>query len=63
MPFEFYIKVPVEKYIGTISKDIREFQTENNEVLPLRGTIYDLGPTLTYKKIIIKQFLRNAPDS
>jgi len=46
---------------GTISKDIREIQAENNEVLPYRGTIHDIGPTLTHKKIIIKQFLRNVP--
>jgi hypothetical protein len=46
---------------GTISKDIREYQVENNEVLPYRGTIHDIGPTLTHKKIIIKQFLKNVP--
>jgi len=46
---------------GTISKDIREFQLEHNEVLPYRGTIHDMGPTLTHKKIIIRQFIRNIP--
>jgi len=46
---------------GTISKDIREYQVENNEVLPYRGTIHDIGPTLTHKRIIIKHFLRNVP--
>ncbi len=46
---------------GTIGKDIRDFQLENNVVLPYRGTIHDIGPTLTHKKIIIQQFVRNIP--
>lgn len=46
---------------GTISKDIREYQIEHEEILPYRGTIHDIGPTLTHKKIILKQFLRNVP--
>lgn len=46
---------------GTISKDIREYQLEHNVVLPYRGTIHDMGPTLTHKKIIIRQFIRNVP--
>ena len=46
---------------GTISKDIREYQAENNEVLPYRGTIHNIGPTLTHKRIIIKHFLKNVP--
>jgi hypothetical protein len=46
---------------GTIGKDIREFQLENDVVLPYRGTIHDMGPTLTHKRIIIQQFLRNIP--
>jgi hypothetical protein len=46
---------------GTVGKDIREFQTEQGVVLPYRGTIHDMGPTLTHKKIIIQQFVRNIP--
>jgi hypothetical protein len=46
---------------GTVVKDIQEFQLENGEVLPYRGTIHDMGPTLTHKKIILHQFLRNIP--
>ena len=46
---------------GTVGKDIQEFQLENGEVLPYRGTIHDMGPTLTHKKIILHQFLRNIP--
>jgi hypothetical protein len=46
---------------GTVGKDIREFQIENSVVLPYRGTIHDMGPTLTHKRIIIKQFVQNVP--
>lgn len=28
-------------------------------ILPYRGTVHDIGPTLTHKKIIIQQFVRN----
>jgi len=46
---------------GTIGKDIKEFQLDNEVILPYRGTIHDIGPTLTHKKIIIQQFVRNIP--
>lgn len=46
---------------GTVSKDIREYQTENQVVLPYRGTIHDLGRAITHKKIIIGHFLKNVP--
>jgi hypothetical protein len=46
---------------GTIGKDIREFQLEHGVVLPYRGTIHDIGPTLTHKRITIQQFVRNVP--
>jgi len=49
---------------GTVSKDIREYQIENQVVLPYRGTIHDLGRAITHKKMIIGHFLRNVqtPD-
>ena len=46
---------------GTIGKDIREFQSQHGVILPYRGTVHDIGPTLTHKKIIIQQFVRNIP--
>jgi hypothetical protein len=33
-----------------VSKDIREYQTENQVVLPYRGTIHDLGRAITHKR-------------
>ena len=49
---------------GTVSKDIREYQIENQVVLPYRGTIHDLGRAITHKKMIIGHFLKNVqtPD-
>jgi hypothetical protein len=40
---------------ATVSKYINEWETENKEVLPRRGSIHDMGPTLTHKKIIIEK--------
>ncbi len=40
---------------GTIGKYIKEWEMENREVLPRRGSIHDLGPTLTHKTIIIEK--------
>jgi hypothetical protein len=46
---------------GTVGKDIKEFQIDHGVILPYRGTIHDIGPTLTHKKIIIEQYVRNIP--
>lgn len=40
---------------NTVSKYIKEWEAEHRELLPRRGTIHDLGPTLTHKKIIIEK--------
>ena len=45
--------------IGVVGKDIRDYQTENQVVLPYRGTIHDIGRAMTHKKIIIELFLKN----
>lgn len=47
--------------IGAVGKDIREYQLENQVVLPYRGTIHDIGRATTHKKIIIGLFLKNIP--
>ncbi len=46
---------------GTIGKDIRAYQTEHEVILPYRGTIHDIGPSMTHKKVIIAKFLRGIP--
>ncbi len=38
-----------------VSQYIKEWEIENKEVLPRRGSIHDIGPTLTHKKIIIEK--------
>lgn len=38
----------------TISTYIREYENRHGELLPRRGTIHDLGPTLTHKKEICR---------
>ncbi len=37
----------------TVSKYIKEWELEHKTVVPRRGSIHDIGPTLTHKKIII----------
>lgn len=46
---------------ATVSTMVQAWQREHEEVLPYRGTIHDLGPTLTHKRMIVKQFLNNVP--
>ena len=46
---------------GTIGKDIREYQEEHAVILPYRGTVHDIGPSLTHKKQIVTLFLQNVP--
>jgi len=45
---------------GTISRYIREHENEHNEIIPRRGSIHDMGPTLTHKKIICYKYFREG---
>lgn len=47
--------------IGVVGKDIRNYQMENQVVLPYRGTIHDIGRAMTHKRIIIGLYLQNIP--
>lgn len=38
---------------GTVGKYVAQWETERGQVLPRRGTIHDMGPSLTHKRIII----------
>lgn len=40
---------------STVGKYIKEWEEEHKAVLPRRGTIHDMGPTLTHKRIIIEK--------
>jgi len=46
---------------GTIGKDIKAYQTEQEVILPYRGTVHDIGPSMTHKKVIITKFLQGIP--
>lgn len=40
---------------NTVSKYISEWELEHMAVIPRRGTIHDMGPSLTHKRIIINK--------
>lgn len=40
---------------STVGKYIQHWEEEHDQLLPRRGTIHDLGPTLTHKKQIIRK--------
>lgn len=39
----------------TVSRYIQEWEIDHQQLLPRRGTIHDMGPTLTHKKPIIRK--------
>ena len=41
----------------TVTKYAREWETEHNRLLPRRGTIHDLGRTLTHKEAIVRRLV------
>lgn len=48
---------------ATISKYVRDYMNETNELVPTRGFIHDIGPSISHKGIIIGKFLRGEiPD-
>jgi hypothetical protein len=42
---------------ATIGKQVHEWMEREGKVLPTRGIVHDLGPTMTHKRIIIKRYL------
>lgn len=42
-----------------ISKALREYETETGEIVPTRGTVHDLGPSVTHKAEVIRRWLRH----
>lgn len=51
--------------LTTIHKDITEYERENNVVLPRRGTVHDLGRSVSHKQIICRKSVRDrkaTPD-
>lgn len=42
---------------GTISRYVREYEKENERLVPRRGTVHDMGPSLTHKKVICRKVI------
>jgi cytochrome c553 len=42
-----------------ISQALREYETETGEIVPTRGTVHDIGPSVTHKAEVIRRWLRN----
>ena len=42
---------------STLSKYIKEYETENNKLVPRRGVVHDIGRSTTHKKIIIQKLV------
>ncbi len=49
------IAIILKMSASTVSKYIKEYEMESQTVIPRRGTIHDIGPSLTHKKIIINK--------
>lgn len=47
---------------STVSKYVREVERDQDIVIPRRGTIHDMGPSITHKEMIVRKlFLEGKP--
>ena len=44
--------------VASIRKAIDQWQKEHNEILPLRGTVHDMGMTFSHKRLIVELHLK-----
>lgn len=49
------VAVLTKMSVSTVSKYIRAHEERTGTVVPYRGTMHDIGPTLTHKRIIIQK--------
>lgn len=42
-----------------ISKALCEYEAETDQIVPTRGTVHDIGPSVTHKAEVIRRWLRN----
>lgn len=48
---------------ATISKYVRNYMNEHDKIVPTRGFIHDIGPSISHKGIIVGKFLQGMiPD-
>ena len=45
-----------ENYVGEL---LREYEAEHNKVVPTRGTVHDLGGSVTHKAEVVRRWLRH----
>lgn len=43
---------------GMASYLIREYEQKHNTTVPIRGTVHDLGPSVTHKAEVVRRFLK-----
>lgn len=48
---------------GTISKAVRAYEREHQCILPRRGTVHDLGPSVTHKGVIARKAYLEAKQA
>lgn len=42
-----------------VRERLREYEAETNKIIPLRGTVHDIGPSVTHKAEVIRRWLRH----
>jgi hypothetical protein len=51
-------------HVVTTSRDIHKYERDTGEIVPRRGTIHDIGPSITHKAIICyKRLVEQKPTS
>jgi hypothetical protein len=45
-----------EHYAGEL---LREYEAEHDKIVPTRGTVHDIGPSVTHKAEVIRRWLRH----
>jgi len=46
-----------------ISQALREYEAETGKIVPTRGTVHDIGPSVTHKAEVIRRWLRHESPS
>jgi len=44
---------------GYIARALRDYEAESDTVVPTRGTVHDIGPSVTHKAEVIRRWLRH----
>ena len=42
-----------------VSRALHEYEAETGQIVPTRGTVHDIGPSVTHKAEVIRRWLRN----